>query len=281
MRGGPVAVLAIAFVAHESLAQALVARDELHFRNAARSATARFRDIDVARAEGFKRVGVEFPLMGEHWVNLARVMDNRFDPAAPSVLTYVMVRGQRRLAGVAYTALLQPGEKPPVGPAPVAAWHEHNGSVAEESFPIHSAMSGTHAPNEGEPRLSILHAWVWASNPAGLFVTDNTDLPFLRLGTDRRDIRADAMRAASLALDSSGYHELMVETGLRPTRSEWQALEGVIQRHRSRAADALRSRPQNPDEVELVAIWEALWRALAAATPSRARQIDALRLHWR
>ena len=105
--------------------------------SAAREGTMRYRSIDSAIADGFKRVGVEFPAMGEHWVNLARVLENKFDPARPSVLTYITDGGRRRLAGVAYTALLAEGELPPNSAAPQAYWHEHNGSVAEESLPLH------------------------------------------------------------------------------------------------------------------------------------------------
>ena len=151
---------------------------------AAREGTMRYRSIDSAIADGFKRVGVEFPAMGEHWVNVARVLENRFDPARPSVLTYITDGGRRRLAGVAFTALLADGEQPPSSAAPQVYWHEHNGSVAEESLPLHHAAGTAADVGSGAPRLSILHAWVWLPNPAGPFVTDNWTLPLARVGID-------------------------------------------------------------------------------------------------
>ncbi len=105
----------------------------------ARAGTARYRSADSAIVDGFKRVGVEFPAMGEHWVNLPRVLENRFDPARPSVLIYATAHGKRELVGVAYTALLERGEHPPATAARLTDWHEHNGSVAEESLPLHHA----------------------------------------------------------------------------------------------------------------------------------------------
>ena len=64
----------------------------------------------AAIADGFRPVGVEFPAMGEHWVNLARVMADTLDPAMPPVLIYVMVNGKPQLGGVAFTDLLGRGE---------------------------------------------------------------------------------------------------------------------------------------------------------------------------
>ena len=102
------------------LACALLAGAPLHaqgsdaaerFVAAARAGTTRYRSRDAAIADGYKRVGVEFPAMGEHWVSLARIMEDTVVAERPSVLIYVTVNGSPRLAGVAYTDLLEPGEK--------------------------------------------------------------------------------------------------------------------------------------------------------------------------
>ena len=109
------------------------------FIAAARAGAARYRSRDAAIADGFRPVGVEFPAMGEHWVNLARVMADTLDPAMPPVLIYVMVNGKPQLGGVAFTDLLSRGES--VGRVPGARfWHEHNGSITEESFPLQHHM---------------------------------------------------------------------------------------------------------------------------------------------
>src|SRR5918999_3495199 len=150
---------------------------------AAREGTRRYQLQDAAIADGFRRVGVDFPAMGEHWVNLQRVMADSFAPGHPAVLIYVRVNGVPSLAGVAYTALLERGESPPTFAPARGSWHEHNGTIAEESFPIgHHATERRERDDDAPLRLSILHAWVWVQNPAGLFATDNWSLPYVRLG---------------------------------------------------------------------------------------------------
>ena len=74
----------------------------------------------------------------------------------------------------------------------------------EESFRGHEASPSI----DGAPRLAILHAWVWAPNPDGVFVTDNWTLPFVRLGLvlPNADDR-NASRAASLVTDAEYYHK--------------------------------------------------------------------------
>ena len=117
------------------------------FVAAARAGAARYRSRDAAIADGFRPVGVEFPAMGEHWVNLARVMADTLDPAMPPVLIYVMVNGKPQLGGVGFTDLLSRGES--VGRVPGARfWHEHNGSITEESFPLqhHMGLSQARVP---------------------------------------------------------------------------------------------------------------------------------------
>ncbi len=211
--------------------------------SAAREGTMRYRSIDSAIADGFKRVGVEFPAMGEHWVNLARVLENKFDPARPSVLTYITDGGRRRLAGVAYTALLAEGELPPKSAAPQAYWHEHNGSIAEESLPLHHAAGMATDAGPGAPRLSILHAWVWLPNPAGSFVTDNWTLPLARLGIDasHRTLSPDAIRGVSLANDDAGYYEQTIETSLAASDME-------MKRHPEHRGAASRRSPSRSAE---------------------------------
>ena len=251
--------------------------------DAARAGTARYSDVNVAIADGFKKVGVEFPAMGEHWVNVSRVLDNRFALASPTMLIYVNVGGTRRLAGLGYTALLGPGEHPPLGVAPEHAWHEHNGSVAEESFPLHHGVNATRS-GAGDLRLSILHAWVWTPNPAGLFVTDNWSLPLVRIGVDNLVIDSLALRGASLALDVDGYYELMLRTGLRLANdaSETDAIKRAVDTYRDLAARALRERPfrdrLDPQTIQrLSTLWDAFWDRLARDLPGRANRLREIR----
>jgi hypothetical protein len=209
--------------------------------------------------------------MGEHWVNLPRVLENRFDPARPSVLIYITAQGKRELAGVAYTALLYDGQKPPATAAKLSDWHEHNGSVAEESLPLHHAVGMSSAATPGAPRLSILHAWVWSTNPAGVFVTDNWSLPLERLGARTNRFTDDALRGLALAADSSGYYELTVQSSIGATEAETKAIGRVIDAQRRVARRA------GVNDVALAAAWKDLWTNLERALPARAASLRSVR----
>lgn len=253
----------------------LVITGSLHAQGAlikdARVGTARYRSVDSAIADGFKRVGVEFPAMGEHWVNLPRVLENRFDAARPSVLIYITTQGKRELAGVAYTALLYDGQKPPATAAKLSDWHEHNGSVAEESLPLHHAAGMSSAPTSGAPRLSILHAWVWTPNPAGVFVTDNWSLPIERVGGKPTRLSADAVRGLALAADSSGYYELTLQSSIEATEAETKTIARVVDAHRSAARRA------GLNDTALASAWRDLWASLERALPARATSLRSVR----
>jgi hypothetical protein len=247
----------------------------------AREGTARFRDQQAAIDAGFRRVGVDFPAMGEHWVSLHRVMADSFDPATPSVLTYVRVGGVPTLVGVAYTALLEPGESPPPFAAARGFWHEHNGTVVEESFPL-----GGHAPppEPGQAHLAILHTWVWIENPAGVFTTDNWSLPYLRAGIPTpRDATAELPGALSLGTGGVDYYLLAAGNAARLTEAEMMNAERLLRAEAERSTatvDRVRARHvlDPADARELVERWRALWDAVAGVAPDRAASLRALAL---
>ena len=258
-------------------AQAAATGTVRDFVAAARIATVRYQSQDSAIADGFHRVGDDFPAMGEHWVNLAQIMADSFAPSKPTVLTYIHVNGAPRLAGVAYTALLGPGEEPPPYAPAEAHWHEHNGSIAEESF-----LSGhdVHA-RRGDLRLAILHAWVWIENPDGVFVTDNWALPFARLNLAPSIHAYDAARVASLATDACAYYRDALNEVLSPTANERLRYEAVLDRFAHTADGVLRSarekgRLSSDETNQLARLWPALWRALVTALPDRAAALRAL-----
>jgi hypothetical protein len=253
------------------------------FLDAGRAGTSKYRSSDAAVADGFKPVGTEFPFMGEHWVNLPRVLENSFDPAQPSVLIYVHGRRGRELAGVGYTALLAVGEKPPVSPAPENAWHEHNGSVVEESLPgLHdkSGHDGGHTSghNGGHDgvnggvkdglRLAVMHAWIWTENPEGVFVTDNRALPFAREGTPPRALSIEALRGLTLAQDSAGYYRQTLRTSLQMTDAEDLQLTRIL--------SDLRPSPASGDE-QLAVSWQQLWITLLRDMPHRSGELARVR----
>jgi hypothetical protein len=244
--------------------------DTAEFVAAARAATVKYQSQESAIADGFHPVGGDFPAMGEHWVSLPQVMADSFTASRPSVLTYIRVGGVPRLAGVAYTKLLAEREQPPAYAPARGHWHEHNGSIVEESF-----LAGHEpVPTDGAPRLAILHAWIWTPNPAGLFVTDNWSLPFARLGIAAPgDVTRDAARAAALVTDDEYYRTALTE-GLTPTEAQRVRLDSTIEAHRRLAeevtrAGAARGRLTSQEEEGLGHIWRDLWPALSTIVPER------------
>jgi hypothetical protein len=148
-----------------------------------RGSTARYQDQAEAEKDGYRKIGPDFPSMGEHWLNRSLVMRGEIDPLRPPILEYITVGGRPVLAGVAYAKLAYGDPPVTVIPAPAGAWHYHAGSVDEESFIASHAAGGASDSTRG-PRIAVLHAWLWVDNPAGLFATDNWSLPWLRLGVE-------------------------------------------------------------------------------------------------
>lgn len=201
----------------------------------ARTATAPYRDVEVARAAGYRPVGPDFPGMGRHWVHPALILRDTLDPAAPPILEYAEIAGRPTLVGVAYAKLVRDAT-PPLGlPVPSAAWHFHQGTVEEESFLRSHAGVGHLVPG---PRIAVLHAWIWLENPEGLLATDNWALPYARLGYGMPPGAShDAARAVALAAGDGGRHyvDALLRALGRPNSSEEQALAHLVERHQAAA----------------------------------------------
>lgn len=183
------------------------------FVSRARAGTDQFRDRRVAIAAGYRRLGMDFPSMGEHWVNPGMVLAGDFDAARPAILSYIVIDGQPTLAGVVYAIPLVNGAKPPPVPGNAGMWHEHNGTVDDESLlSQHGGEHQSHGQHSDSTttdgtRLAVLHAWVGVPNPAGLFTTENWALPFARLGLPApAPIPVGAARALSLATGAEDYY---------------------------------------------------------------------------
>ena len=272
--------------AHHGKSGARSATTTEQFIARARTGTARYRSQDAAITDGYKPVGVEFPAMGQHWVHLGRVLEDSLIPERPSVLIYATIGGEPRLAGVAYTDLLDEGDAPPSFLAP-GGWHEHNGSVADESLPFaHESArrpSAAGSAAESEMRLAVLHAWLWTTNPASVFVTDNWALPSLRLGVPvAASVPRDALQALALADDEDGYLLLTLRTALGLTTAEEAAASNVLSAAKSRAeheqAAARKARRLTPETTaRLVSLWASTWSELERALPRRVAPLRALR----
>jgi hypothetical protein len=126
---------------------------------AAKAATEKYRDINVALADGFVQGSPDVPGEGFHYLNPKR-LDCNFDPAQPEILLYALLPGktQMRLVAVEYAipfACMPASGPPPKGFAGnLDVWHK------DEPVPFWTQ-----------------NAWLYFKNPDGLFTLENPLIP--------------------------------------------------------------------------------------------------------
>ncbi len=126
-----------------------------------RDTTRRFRDVNVAVAEGYQLMfgcvsGPDDGAMGLHYVNMALVGDPTLDARRPEIVIYEPTpNGGRRLIGADYLVLAD-------------AWHASNTNAPELMGQLMHLIT---SPNRyGLPSFYTLHVWAWKPNPNGAFV---------------------------------------------------------------------------------------------------------------
>jgi hypothetical protein len=131
-----------------------------------RSATAQFRDINVAISEGWVQAtpcvsGPILGAMGVHFAQPERLQDAVLDAEEPELLIYEpLENGAMRLVGVEFIVIASAwASANPEGGAPALAGHLLN-FVGE--------------PNRyGLPAFYEMHVWAWERNPIGAFADFN------------------------------------------------------------------------------------------------------------
>lgn len=240
----------------------------------ARAATDKYRDHAAAVRDGYRRIGGDFPGMGEHWIRVSLLFDRVFDPARPELLSYVVVEGRRRLLGVAYAVPLVGDDVPPPTPAGPSAWHDHSGTIDEETvLPQHH----THGGAGPAPRLAMLHAWIWSSNADGVFAADNWDIPALRLGlTPPAAGPATIGKTLSLVVGGRTYVERAIEASTALSATERTGVDRALDRALSAAEATVKGLAGtaigDADRLRLAGIWAALWAEIDAVVSPDARQ---------
>jgi hypothetical protein len=126
-----------------------------------RQATDAFHNLDLALAAGYEVFyqctdadGIGG--MGQHYVKGALVEDPTLDRLRPEVLVFEPRKdGGFKLVAVEYVVLKE-------------AWHAANGPTAPRLFG--KRLTLVPAGNRyGLPEFYELHAWIWKSNPRGVF----------------------------------------------------------------------------------------------------------------
>ncbi len=126
-----------------------------------REATERYKDVDVAKAEGFALVfgcvqGPDAGAMGMHFLNASRLTTN-LDPTQPQILIYEpQPDGSLKLIGADFLVFASDWDKANPGNPP---------QLMGQLFHYFES------PNRfGLPAFYTLHVWAWKQNPNGAFV---------------------------------------------------------------------------------------------------------------
>lgn len=180
---------------------------------------ARYADRGVAVAEGYRRIGTDFPGMGEHWLLPGALFAQRVDPERPTMLAYADVNGTPTLLGAGYVVTTL-GDEAAAVPGWPGQWHEHSGALEDES----GARVGARDDSPGATHVWVLHIWTALPNPSGRYDADNWALPFARMGIAApADTDHDMGRAFSLAVAGGDRYLLgllegagLVPSGARP-----------------------------------------------------------------
>jgi hypothetical protein len=268
-------MLALAFVAGLVAPSPTVAQGEPSGRQAffaaAAGAADRYSDRREAIADGFRRIGPDFPGMGVHWVHTSRIVAGELRGDRPSVLCYVDIAGTPTLVGLAYTLPLSGDESPPSEPFDPEVWHDHSGQVTEESLLLNHPSSA-HAADPTF-RLSMVHVWLPASNPAGLLAQNNWTIPFMRAGLKPPSAPTSGP-ARGLSLGSWGidfYRELL--SWAAPLSGAEQEVVERLLRQRADEVDGLVVRHDGEwsaeDLQELERAWIELWDDLERSLDPR------------
>ena len=230
-----------------------------HFVLQARKASLPYERLEAAIAAGYRQVGPDFPGMGEHWVHIRQAVQPEIDPMRPPVLSYVRVEGRPVLTGVAYTLPLRPGETPPTYPAP-GVWHTHDGSIDEETLllnppPMH------HTGTSDEVRLAMLHVWVWAENPSGVFEQDNWALAFLRLGLPvPGHVTPQAGKALFLLSGGVDYYARLIDVAGSPSPEDAAAARTILEKYKEAVAAAVTEHEDDDGRVAALSdLWLSMW----------------------
>lgn len=148
----------------------------------ARTATAKYADVRVARKDGYSAIGPYEPGMGFHYVRKEDALN--FDIEHPPILLYEKDSSAPqglRLIGVSYLwdAPAGPDGQPKSAPFPkgLASWHKHNNVcvLPDDSAKQDAEESGCKkAGGEFIPETEwMVHAWIFKDSPDGVFSPTN------------------------------------------------------------------------------------------------------------
>jgi hypothetical protein len=148
----------------------------------ARQGTAKYQDVRVAEADGYRAIGPDVPGMGIHYVLKAE--HDGFDIEKPPILLYeenASAPGGFSLVGVSFLLNAPEGAdgQPLRAPFPkaLAVWHRHENIcvLADNTTPLGLTEEKCRARGgqfTAETQWMV-HAWIWKDSPLGVFSERN------------------------------------------------------------------------------------------------------------
>jgi hypothetical protein len=138
----------------------------------AKAATAKYRNIAVAKRDGYFQVTQFIPGLGLHMYKLG-IPTGTFNPATPQVLLYQPVGNRMVLVGVSYL-YLHVNETPPAGFAGGSdVWHYHK-DLCFVAGTVTITQTAADCPGVFQKTTNwMLHVWIWKTNPDGVFTEVN------------------------------------------------------------------------------------------------------------
>lgn len=157
-------------------------------------AVEKYRNVQAARADGWKFRGAVALLMGEHWSRKDQpipIAGEPLDFSKPANLMYANIGGKMLLIGVAFLVRIGDFDPLPEGFAgPEDVWHVHNldqimGAV-KETHPLVAWFGRRWINNsfaaDGRRRLAMVHLWLDDRAPDSKFGNRDRSLAYQRAG---------------------------------------------------------------------------------------------------
>lgn len=236
------------------------------FAECARMAAEKYQDRSKAISDGYRPIGRDFPAMGEHWIRIGLVFDGVVaEPTRPEVLNYVLVDGKPKLVGLGFAAPLLAGELAPEAPAGRGAWHDHSRTIEDETVLPHPEPGHLHHHAKGGaepgPRIAMLHTWLWAPNPDGMFAADNWGLAYVRLGlTVPPNSPPGAAKALSLMTGGVTFFAELFAAEPRAVPLDRASIDKTLQDARTKVEALVRSRQGRELSADELSALDAVWQ---------------------
>lgn len=160
----------------------------------ARAATEKYRDVAVARADGYRQVTHVVPGLGAHFVQPLLLAAGAFDAERPPILLYDRTAdGGFELTGISWSLPKQAGDSTPPAPrfGPLATWHYHTDLcfAARAGGPVVSASDAATCRAGGGAFVKetgwMIHAWLFRDSPEGVFSHQNSTIVGIRPAVSR------------------------------------------------------------------------------------------------